>query len=174
MKPRTEAIAQIVIGIGLVIIVWLLSDRVKALESWGYAGVFAISLVSAATIILPAPGWASVIAMSTVLNPYLVGIAAGLGSGLGEITGFIAGDGAAKIVIKNKKDFEKYKGWIKKYDMIAIFFLAAIPNPVFDIAGIAAGSAGIPITRFLVAVIAGRTLRYITLAYIGAFSAGLI
>jgi membrane protein YqaA with SNARE-associated domain len=174
MKPRTEAIAQIVIGIGLVVVVWLVSDKIKALESWGYVGVFAISLVSAATIILPAPGWASVIAMSTVLNPYLVGIAAGLGSGLGEITGFLAGDGAAKIVVKNKKDYEKFKGWIRKYDMPAVFVLAAIPNPVFDVAGIAAGSAGIPITRFLVAVIAGRTVRYVLLAYIGAFSAGLV
>ena len=174
MKQRTEAIAQIIIGIGLVAVVWMMSDRIKALEEWGYLGVFAISLVSAATIILPAPGWASVIAMSTVLNPYLVGIAAGLGSGLGEITGFVAGDGAAKIVIKNKKDFEKYKKLIKKYDMPAIFFLAFIPNPVFDVAGIAAGSAGIDLVRFLIAVIAGRILRYIVLAYIGAFTAGMI
>jgi len=174
MKPRTEAIAQIIIGIGLFVVVWMLSDKIKALESWGYLGVFAISLVSAATIILPAPGWASVIAMSTVLNPYLVGIAAGLGSGLGEITGFVAGDGAAKIVVKNKKDFEKYKKWIRKYDMPAVFILAFIPNPVFDVAGIAAGSAGISITRFLAATIAGRIVRYVLLAYIGAFSAGMV
>ena len=29
------------------------------------------------------------------------------GSGLGEITGYMAGDGAAKIVVKNKKDFDR-------------------------------------------------------------------
>jgi membrane protein YqaA with SNARE-associated domain len=174
MKPRIEGVAQIIIAIGIFLVVIILNSQVKALEAWGYVGVFAITLLSAATIVLPAPGWASVIAMSTVLNPYLVGIAAGVGSGIGEITGYLAGDGAARVIVKNKRDYNKYRKLIKKYDVPAIFVLAFIPNPVFDVAGIAAGSVGIPLVRFLAASIAGRIVRYVLLAYLGAFTVGLI
>lgn len=167
-----EGLAQIVIAIGIFLVVILMSSQIKALEEWGYLGVFAITLLSAATIVLPAPGWASVIALSTVLNPYMLGIAAGLGSGLGEITGYLAGDGAARVIVKNKRDLWKYKKLIKKYDLPAVFVLAFIPNPVFDVAGIAAGSVGIPLIRFLIATIAGRILRYVLLAYLGALSTG--
>ena len=174
LTPTTEGLMQIVIAAGIFAVVLLMSSQLKALEAWGYLGVFGISLLSAATIFLPAPGWATVIAMSTVLNPYLLGIAAGLGSGIGEITGYLAGDGAARVVVKNKRDYKRYKELIRKYDVPAVFFLAFIPNPLFDIAGIAAGSAGIPLVRFLIATIAGRILRYVILAYLGALSTGLL
>jgi membrane protein DedA with SNARE-associated domain len=84
----------------------------------------------------------------------------------------LAGDGAARVVIKNKRDLWKYKKLIKKYDLPAVFILAFIPNPVFDVAGIAAGSVGIPLVRFLIATIAGRIIRYVLLAYLGAMSIG--
>jgi membrane protein YqaA with SNARE-associated domain len=174
MRPRLEGAAQITIAIGIFLVVLILNSQIKALEAWGYVGVFAITLLSAATLFLPAPGWASVIAMSAVLNPYLVGIAAGLGSGIGEITGYLAGDGAARVIVKNKRDYNKYKKMIKKYDIVAVFVLAFIPNPVFDVAGIAAGSAGIPLTRFLAACTAGRIVRYVLLAYLGAFTIGML
>jgi membrane protein YqaA with SNARE-associated domain len=174
MRPRLEGAAQIVIAIGIFLVVILLSSQIKQLESWGYLGVFGITLLSAATIVLPAPGWASVIAMSSVLNPYLVGIAAGVGSGIGEITGYLAGDGAARVIVKNKRDYNKYKKLIKRYDLPAVFVLAFIPNPVFDVAGIAAGSVGIPLIRFLAACTAGRILRYVILAYLGAFTIGML
>ena len=172
MDIRLKGIAQIIIAIGIFAVVIILNNQVRELEAWGYFGVFAITLLSAATIIFPAPGWASVIALSMVLDPYLLGIAAGLGSGIGEITGYLAGDGAARAVVKNKRDLWKYKGMIKKYGAPAVFVLAFIPNPVFDIAGIAAGSAGIPMLRFLAATIAGRTIRYVLLAHMGALSTG--
>jgi membrane protein YqaA with SNARE-associated domain len=109
--------------------------------------------------------------MATVLNPYLVGLVAGIGSALGEITGYLAGSGSEKIVENEKfKKYDKYFKMIKKYDMAAIFALAFIPNPLFDIAGIAAGSLKIPLHRFLIACALGRIARYILLAYLGTFA----
>src|SRR3989338_2976777 len=71
---------------------------------------------------------------------------------------------------KDIKQFEKYYKMIKENDLIAIFVLAFIPNPLFDVAGLAAGSLKIPITRFLFATVLGRILRYVLLAHVGAFS----
>lgn len=173
MKPRLEGLAQIVIAIGIFVVVILLSSQISELKEWGYVGAFAIMLLSNATIVLPAPGWALIAAMAanSAFNPIILGIAAGLGSGIGEITGFLAGDGAASIIMKNKLQYRKFKNIIRKYDMAGIFALAIIPGP-FDIAGIVAGSVGIPITRFLVAVIAGRIIRFVLVALgIAAFLA---
>jgi membrane protein YqaA with SNARE-associated domain len=173
MKEWKQGLAQIAFVIAVFALVLYFSGQIKQLQAWGYAGVFLISLLSAATVLLPAPGWITVIAMASVLNPYLVGIVAGLGSGLGEITGYMAGDGAAKVIVKDEKAYEKYRKLILKYEMPAVFALAFIPNPLFDVAGIAAGSVEMPIPNFLVACIAGRILRYVLLAYLGAFSLGL-
>ena len=54
-----------------------------------------------------------------------------------------------------------------------IFVLAAVPNPIFDFAGIAAGLMGMPWYEFLVWCVAGRIIRFILLAYVGQWSMAL-
>ena len=162
-----KAAAQIIFSIAIIAVVLLFSNQMAALKDYGYLGVFLISLLTSATVLIPVPGWAVVIAMSNTLNPYLLGIAAGLGSGLGEITGYLIGSGTVTIVDpKHKKHLEL----IEKYDVFAIFFLAFIPNPLFDVAGLAAGLVRMPLWKFLLATILGRILRFILLAYFGAWA----
>ncbi|MCB0107342.1 MAG: hypothetical protein KDE53_15585 [Caldilineaceae bacterium] len=60
---------------------------VQRFGHWGYLGAFLISLVASATIILPAPGIVVIMAMGAALNPFVLGIVAGLGSAFGELTG---------------------------------------------------------------------------------------
>jgi len=174
MKSWKEGLVQIACVIAIFAAVLFLGSRIREFGGFGYLGVFVISLLSSATILLPVPGWMTVIALSRVLDPYLVGIVAGLGSGLGEFTGYAAGDGVAKMVVKDEKKYEEYKRLIEKYEVPAIFVLAFIPNPLFDVAGIAAGSVEVPLWKFLLACIAGRILRYLLLAYLGAFSLNFI
>ena len=49
--------------------------------------------------------------------------------------------------------------------------LAFIPNPIFDIAGAAAGALGMPIYEFLFWAWIGKTLKMLMFAYAGATSA---
>ncbi|VVB95189.1 SNARE associated Golgi protein [uncultured archaeon] len=171
MQEKVKGLLQILFAIFIVIIVLYASSYLEKFATLGYLGVFIISLLGAATVLIPVPSWALVVSMGRVLNPYLVGIAAGLGSGIGEITGYVAGRGASNLIHKN---FKNYKDWIERNDMLAIGILAFIPNPLFDVAGLAAGSIGIKMWRFIIACIIGRTLRYILLAYLGKFSAGYL
>ena len=46
-----------------------------------------------------------------------------------------------------------------------MFALAAIPNPFFDVAGIAAGSLGYSIRRYLLYVLAGETVKFVAIVY---------
>ncbi len=167
-ENRIKGILEIVFGIAIVVTVFLLSDQLKTLQEFGYVGVFVISLLSAATIFIPTPGWAIVAAMATVLNPIYVGFVAGIGSGLGEISGYIIGKGASDTTNINER-FKSWKEWIRKNDFFAVAILAFIPNPAFDVAGLAAGALGIPLWKFLTACIVGRTLRYVLLAFLGTF-----
>ncbi len=163
---KFKGIAEIAIAAVIVILILAFSDRILELQEYGYAGVFVISLLTAATIFVPAPGWAAVIAMGGVLNPYIVGIVAGIGSGIGESTGYLIGNGAREL---SDAKFGKYKELIKKYGSGAVFVLAFIPNPLFDIAGFVAGALKIRIWKFLLACILGRILRYVILAHVGLF-----
>jgi len=174
MEKRLEGILQIVLAIIIVLAALYFSTEVELLGEFGYAGVFLISMVSAATLFFPAPGWATVIAMSAVLDPYIVGIAAGLGAAIGELTGYVAGDGARNLIKSKVKDFKKYEDMIRKFDVAGIFILAFIPNPLFDVAGIVAGSLNMHWGKFLFACALGRVLRYILLAYMGAWALGFV
>lgn len=174
MNKKTEGIIQIIFAIVVVLGAFYLSSNVTILQKYGYAGVFLISLLSSATLFLPAPGWAAVIAMSRILDPIILGVVAGVGSAIGELTGYIAGDGAREILNKNIKESKKIEKLVEKYGIIAIFLFAAIPNPLFDIAGLVAGGLKIPWWRYLIACAAGRILRYVVLAMVGKFTLGLI
>jgi membrane protein YqaA with SNARE-associated domain len=133
-------------------------------QEWGYAGVFIISLLSSATVFLPLPGFAVVAAASAYLNPLLLGVAAGLGSGLGEITGYLAGFSGHDAIGRTKL-FAQHKKLLAGYGPFAIFFLSFFPNPIFDIAGLAAGAMKMPMWKFLAATLAGKILRYVLFAY---------
>ena len=148
-----------------------LFSQVGELRGMGYFGVFLISLLSSATIFVPMPGFAVVFAMGAFLNPLLVGVAAGIGSGIGEISGYLAGFAGHDAVMRTRL-FRQHRQGIEKYGLPAIFALAFVPNPAFDVAGIAAGAIKMPLWKFALAAIAGKTLRYILLAYAGEVAYG--
>ena len=53
---------------------------------------------------------------------------------------------------------------------LAILILAAVPNPFFDLAGIAAGITKLPLKSFLIACWIGQTIKMSAFAYAGAAS----
>lgn len=126
-------------------------------------------LLANATVILPAPGVAVVFAMGGVLNPLLVTFAAGAGGALGELTGYLTGF-SGQGLIADTKIYNQVLPWLKKYGAWVILFLSAFPNPFFDMAGIAAGVAKIPLWQFLAACWVGQTIKMGLFAFAGAYS----
>ncbi len=164
-KPVIEIAAALIIGA----VVLIFSERVSGFGELGYIGAFVISLLGSATILIPVPGWAVVAALSKTLDPLLLGIVAGAGSALGEMTAYLFGNGIAQIVLeKRKEEFEKYRMWIRENDFWAIFVLSFLPNPLFDIAGLAAGASKVHWLRFLAFCALGRILRFILFGYAGS------
>jgi membrane protein YqaA with SNARE-associated domain len=156
----------LLVSLGVILLFAKFQDKIEALEGYGYLGAFFIGLLGNATVILPAPSLAFTTALGVALNPLLVGVAAGAGEALGEMTGYVGGI-SGKAIVENHARYETIKHYMARYGEWAFFLLALIPNPLFDIAGIAAGIVRFPIWRFLLSVWAGKTLKAIVFAGLG-------
>lgn len=160
--------ALILIGvIALTIYLVSIRDKVNQLGVYGYPGIFLVSILMNATIIVPIPGVLVTSAMATVFNPFWVAIAAGLGASIGELSGYLAGF-SGQAVIENAKLYERMTNWMKRYGEITILVLAFIPNPAFDLAGIVAGALKMRPLKFLSYCAVGKILKMMMFAYTGA------
>ncbi len=142
------------------------------INTWGYLGVFIVNAIGSATIIFPLPGFFVTLALATTLNPWLLGFSAGLGSAVGELTGYVVGRGGREAIKnKYKKLFEKTDKWVERHGPFPIIILfAALPLPT-DIMGILSGMIKYDVRKFFLAIFIGKTIRYLILIF--AFLYGL-
>lgn len=158
--------------IAISILVFSIRDQAAQLIKYGLPGIFMFSLISNATVLLPAPGVFLVFTMGAVLPPIWIGIAAGLGAAIGELSGYLAGF-SGQAIIEHIKEYNAIVNWMRDHKTASnflIFILALIPNPFFDLAGIAAGSLKIPISQFFTFCAIGEILKMTAFAYAGAIS----
>lgn len=148
-------------------------EWVRSFGRWGYLSVFLTSLLSSATVIIPAPGLAVVFAMGGALDPLTLGIIAGIGSGLGELSGYVAGASGRELILHNKGFSGRLHWFTTRYTYPALFVLAILPLPVFDIAGVIAGALKMRVSHFLAVVISGKIIKHVLVALAGAGSWGI-
>jgi uncharacterized membrane protein YdjX (TVP38/TMEM64 family) len=160
-------ILLLLLVLGLSVYLFLIRDQIQQLEEYGYPGIFVFNLLSSATLILPVPGVAVTSLMGAVFNPFWVALAAGSGAALGELSGYLAGF-SGQVVVERTPIYQRVEGWMKKYGEIAVLFLAFVPNPFFDIAGVMAGAMRMPVWRFLIFCWFGKIVKMLLFAYGGA------
>ncbi len=144
-------------------------EWVEQFSHWGYASSFLISLIASATVILPAPGLLFVFVLGAALNPILLGIIAGCGSGLGELTGYLAGATGSELIRQQGVNTRLHSLTVR-HTAPVLFVLAILPLPIFDFAGILAGALRMPVFQFLGVVISGKIIKHILIAFVGASS----
>lgn len=166
-------IISFIIVLAISIYIFSIRDRAAEFAIYGYPGIFLISFMAYATVLLPAPGVALVFTLGAVLNPLGVGLAAGAGAALGEVSGYMLGF-SGQAVIERVEIYEKLSKWMQQNGLLTVFLLSAIPNPLFDLAGAAAGALKMPVVKFILGCWLGETVKMIIFAYSGAFSLNLI
>ena len=174
-KSPTQRLWQILsflTAIAISVFILINRDRFGELETYGYVGIFVLSLLGNATVIVPAPAFLTALIGGGLFDPFWVGIISAAGATLGEMTGYLVGAGG-RMFTKDKK-FERVNLWIEKKGFGAIVVLAAIPNPLFDLAGIVSGFLKYPVWKFLTATFLGKAVKFLALAYIGAGSVKLL
>jgi membrane protein YqaA with SNARE-associated domain len=157
---------SIVLVLTLIIAVVLLSDRLPNYKSVGYMGVFLLSFVGSASILVPVPGIAAVCAGPGLLGLFPLGVAilASVAETAGELTGYLIGF-SGRGFAENNRFYPRIERWMQRRGGIAILLASSVPNPLFDLVGIAAGTLRFPIWRFLIAVWAGKLIKSTTIAY---------
>ncbi len=178
-NKRRLNLLRLVILVGvvaLIVVLFIFRDQVKKLQDYGYAGIFLISIAANATIIIPLPGVAFTTAMGAIFNPIGVAIAAGLGAAIGELTGYLAGF-SGQAIIERIDLYERLTKWMEEHQNLAyvmIALVAFVPNPLFDLAGMASGALKLPIWKFLIAGAIGKIFKMLIFAYAGYYSYGFI
>jgi membrane protein YqaA with SNARE-associated domain len=176
-KRRRRLIRPILIGllaVALNIAAYYLlpPGLVRRLGSLGYLGVFVVTLIANATVVVPVPYFGLVARLAQELDLVGVVLAGAFGSVLGESVAFFVGRSGRGAV----EDTRFYR-WVQQQmrhpwrAFMLLFILAAPPNPAFDVAGLAAGALGLPYWLFFTAVFLGRIVRVGLIALVGA-SAG--
>jgi membrane protein YqaA with SNARE-associated domain len=159
--------------LGISVAIFVFRDQFAKLAAVGYAGIFLVSLLANATIILPAPSLALVFAMGSALPPLAVGLVAGTGEALGELTGYAAGF-AGRGIVEKRKHYDRMAAWMRRRGGITVFVLSLVPNPFFDLAGLVAGTLRYPLWRFLMFCWMGKVIKTTLVAWAGAESLTLI
>ena len=130
------------------------------IESAGYTSIWFLAFIGAALVFLPVSSLAAVCVAATVdLNPFLIAVVAASAEAIGELTGYLAGMGG-KAVFERNRFYLRFKNLFLKYAALTLFFGSIIPNPLFDIMGVAAGSILYPVRRFLLLVFIGKTIKF--------------
>lgn len=153
--------------------IFIFRDRFVNLQGYGYLGLFVLSILGNATIVLPVPVVLAAFLGGGIFNPFLVGLVVSLGATIGELTGYAAG-ASGKYLFKEGEKIKKVRHWMDKYGLWTLFILAAIPNPAFDLAGIVAGATGIKVYKYLIVVFLGKLIKFLTISYLGAGSVGVL
>ncbi len=166
-------VVVLVFVLALTCLLVIYRKEVVRLQAYGYPGIFLFSILANATIIIPMPGVIFTSAMGAIFNPWWVALAAGSGAAIGELSGYLAGLSGRELITKNKTS-DKVEYWVRRYGGLAIFLLALIPNPLFDMAGITAGALKMPVYKFLVYLLLGKIVKMLIFALLGSSIMNLV
>ena len=167
LTPKFVQIITVFTVVVVVVPIFLLRDYLTSLSQLGYFGVFIASFAGSASIVLPTPSLAVVLAGGWLWNPFIVGIVGGVGMTLGEITGYALGY-SGKGLLEKYPQLAILDRWMGRFGGPIIFVMAVIPSPFFDFVGFLAGSHGYPISRFFLWSLPGKTIKGLAFAYLGS------
>ena len=142
----------------------------------GYPTIWLFSFIGAASVFVPLPAPAGVCIGATPdfgLNPWLIGLVSGSAEVLGELTGYFAG-ATGRSAVQRHRFYPRVHRWIARRGGVVLFFSSVVPNPLFDIVGIAAGSIGYPLRRFVPIVFVAKSIKSTGIAFACYYGIGLV
>jgi membrane protein YqaA with SNARE-associated domain len=172
LRHRRHVVLAIAGGIFLVafnIAVYLAPIDYGAFTSFAYVGVFVVTFLANALIAIPIP-YIPIVAHigATADMPWLVVVLGALASVLGESVAFLAGRAEEGLVSEHPIYKRVHRVAERPFLAGAMLFAFAVPpNPVFDVAGLAAGAVGVRYRVFFISVFAARLIRLAVIVWLG-------
>lgn len=186
-SPLLLGVAVVVIlGVGAFVsfLPFIFGLDTEDFENIGYPGVFVANFLGTGTLFFPVPGLtaagqALIVTLADSHNTVAIALLGGAGMALAELTAYGAGRGLREISSERPMPVKGAVGrWLTKaasvvdrlmlnYGVPTLFVLSALPNPLFEFAGITAGAVRMNIWKFFAPVVVGKMLRAFLLAYVG-------
>jgi len=142
--------------------------------AYGYFGIFLISLIGAMSIFFPIPYTVVIFALGERFEPLWIAVAAGIGSAIGEFSGYLLGVGGRKVISeKYKKKMDFLVRVFNKYGAITVFLFALTPLPD-DLLFIPMGVMRYSIVKAFIPALIGKFCMNLIVAYSGRFSIQII
>jgi uncharacterized membrane protein YdjX (TVP38/TMEM64 family) len=144
------------------------------LFSLGYVGAFTSGLIGTSSLMISLfPPQVVVFILSDPslgFNPLLIGIAGGIGAGIGQYAHYYIGEGGRYVIPQKYRDrIDAWKPKVEKYGALLIFLFAATPLTPDDLIWIPLGMMKYPKKKALVASIIGKTVMLVAFAYAGYY-----
>jgi membrane protein DedA with SNARE-associated domain len=165
LLARLVVISVVFASTGIATGLWVTGNL--QLHAFGYVGVWLFSFIGAVSVLVPVPGTAAACvaaAPAIGLFPLFIGVVSGSAEVLGEMSGYLAGVGGRDILHKNRF-YPRARRLMLRRGGVLLFFAAIVPNPLFDVAGMAAGSAGYPVRKFIPIVFVAKSIKSTWVAY---------
>jgi membrane protein YqaA with SNARE-associated domain len=164
------AVTGVALLIALNIAVYLAPIDYPALASFAYVGAFLVCFLANALVAVPIPYIPIIAHIGATADSAAVVVALGaLGSVLGESVAFFIGRAEQGLVSERPIYQRLHRLAERKWLAGLLVFALAVPlNPLFDVAGLAAGAVGMRFRVFFVAVFAARILRLAVIVWLGA------
>lgn len=139
-------------------------------QQYGYLGVFFISLIGASSIIFPIPYTLVMYLLGPFLDPFLIAITGGLGSAIGELSGYIIGYyGRAIVSEERRRKIDFMLRIFNRYGPAAVFLFALTPLPD-DLIFIPLGIMRYSLLKVFIPCVLGKMLMCFILATGGRLS----
>lgn len=174
VKKGTTKKEYIVGGLALALVVALCVatiyywEYISHLGSYGYVGVFIISIMAGATIFVPIPGLLIVFTLGGILNPAIVGALSGIGEAIGSVGIYLSGYGGRRVFQStNHGLYTRLSHWLRHRGSVAVFINSAIFNPLFYPFTAIAGMLRFGLFKFFLLCWAGKTVKGMVVAYAG-------
>ncbi len=160
------------------------TDILQQLSGWmeslavqyGYSGIFLISLIGASSIFFPVPYTVVIFTLGglEIFDPAWIAIAAGIGSAVGEFSGYLLGFGGRRVISEEyKRKMEFLMKIFDRFGPIVIFLFALTPLPD-DLLFIPLGVIRYSIIRALIPALIGKICMNFIVAYSGRLSIRII
>lgn len=143
---------------------------------YGYLGIFLVSLLGSASIFFPIPYTVVLFTVGSLetFNPILIAFASGLGSAVGEFSGYLLGLGGRKVISeKGKRNVEFLLKIFGRYGALAIFMFALTPLPD-DLLFIPLGVMRYGFIRAFIPAFLGKLCMSLIIVYSARFTIGII
>jgi len=135
---------------------------------YGLGSIFLVSMISHLTVVARDMFIPMYLPLATVYNPLALGVAAGIGAAIGEVTTYVLGWGVAETIEEQEGENSRLSRWIRKYGLWAVLLVAVTPLPDTPIV-LLAGSNKLPFGRLFIVEAVGKTALYSIGAIVGGF-----